>query len=98
MILSLPYYDPHGQHNQAAVEPVHQCVLRCLGQMDIAGDAERHPRHDQEVNWLAWQTPYWEQAAPDRLKQEREASRAETIKRIKMNVPVALLLTEERFQ
>jgi hypothetical protein len=50
-----------------------------------------------KVDWLAYQHPYWDQVAPDMLKREREASREETIKRIKMNAPVALMMTEDRF-
>ncbi len=51
----------------------------------------------QKVDWLAWKDPYWEHIEPDKLKHLRETSQQETIKRIKMNVPAMLLLTEERF-
>jgi hypothetical protein len=52
----------------------------------------------KKVDWLAYQHPYWEQVEPDKLEREREASREETVKRIEMNVPVALLMTEDRFK
>lgn len=50
-----------------------------------------------QVDWLEYQHPYWERIEPDILKQERETSGEETIKRIRMNMPVALMLTEDRF-
>jgi hypothetical protein len=56
------------------------------------------PITTQKVDWLAWKDPYWEHVEPDRLKSHREASREETIKRINMNVPCMLMLTEERFR
>lgn len=55
------------------------------------------PVTTSQVDWLAYQHPHWERIAPDILKQERETSVEETIKRIRMNLPVALLLTEDRF-
>jgi len=56
------------------------------------------PTTTKKVDWLAYQHPYWEQIEPDILKLEREASREETIKRIKMNMPVAFLMVEDRFK
>jgi hypothetical protein len=50
-----------------------------------------------QVDWLEYQHPFWERIEPDVLRHEREASDQETIKRIRMNMPVALMLTEERF-
>jgi hypothetical protein len=50
------------------------------------------------VEWLAWKDPYWEGVEPAELKRMRESSQAETTKRIKMNVPAMLLMTEERFR
>jgi hypothetical protein len=52
----------------------------------------------KKVDWLAYQHPYWEQVEPDTLKRKQEASREETVKRIKMNMPVASLMTEDRFK
>lgn len=52
----------------------------------------------ESVDWLAWKDPYWEHIEYEKLKQMREHSQEETIKRIKMNVPSMLMLTEERFQ
>ncbi|MBN1811987.1 MAG: hypothetical protein JXA14_09145 [Anaerolineae bacterium] len=56
------------------------------------------PITTRKVDWLAWEHPYWEGIDPDELKHRQEASTDEVIKRIKMNVPVALMLTEERFR
>lgn len=50
------------------------------------------------VDWLAWEDPYWEHIAPERLKREREGSREETRRRIMMNAPCLALLGEERFK
>jgi hypothetical protein len=52
----------------------------------------------RKVDWLAWKDPYWEHCPPEELKRSREASQDETIKRINMNVPAMLLLTEQRFR
>ncbi|MBI4673030.1 MAG: hypothetical protein HY741_15355 [Chloroflexi bacterium] len=56
------------------------------------------PTTRPKVNWLAWKEAYWEGIEPNELKRQREASQGETIKRIKMNVPAMLMLTEERFK
>jgi len=50
------------------------------------------------VDWLAWEDPYWESVAPERLKREREGSPEETRRRIMMNAPCLALLGEERFR
>ncbi len=50
------------------------------------------------VDWLAWKDPYWERVEPNKLKQIRQASQEETVKRINMNVPAMMMLTEERFR
>lgn len=52
----------------------------------------------QSVDWLAWKDPHWEPIAPPALKRIRETSQPETVKRIKMNMPSMLMLTEERFK
>jgi hypothetical protein len=56
------------------------------------------PVATRKVDWLAWEHPYWESVDPEELKRDRENSPDEVIKRIKMNVPVASMLTEERFR
>ena len=56
------------------------------------------PVTTRRVDWLAWEDPYWERVDPADLKQAREASREETLKRIRMNVPVLSMLTEDRFR
>jgi hypothetical protein len=56
------------------------------------------PITTKKVDWLAYQQPYWEHIEPDAMKREREISREETIKRIRMNAPVAFTMIEERFR
>jgi hypothetical protein len=56
------------------------------------------PITTRKVDWLAWEHPYWENVDPDALKRNREDSRDEVVKRIKMNAPVVLMLVEERFR
>jgi len=56
------------------------------------------PMTRREADWLAWKDPYWKHIEPGRLKHMRESSQQETIKRIKMNIPTMLMLTEERFR
>lgn len=56
------------------------------------------PITTRKVDWLAWEHPYWAGINPGELKHDRESSPDEVIKRIKMNVPVASMLTEERFR
>ncbi len=55
------------------------------------------PVTTRQVDWLAWEDPYWEGADPADLKRAREASQEETLKRIRMNVPILMMLTEDRF-
>jgi hypothetical protein len=55
------------------------------------------PITTQKVDWLAWKDPYWEHVEPDKLRYHRETSQEEVFKRINMNVPCMLMLTEERF-
>jgi hypothetical protein len=56
------------------------------------------PITTRKVDWLAWEHPYWEGVDSAELKRRHEASPDEVVKRIRMNVPVALMLTEERFR
>ena len=56
------------------------------------------PITTKRVDWLAWEDPYWEQVEPDILKRTRETSREEIVKRIKLNMPIMLMMTEERFR
>lgn len=56
------------------------------------------PVTTRKVDWLAYQHPYWERVDPGVMKRDREASREETVKRIRMNMPVALMLAEDRFR
>jgi hypothetical protein len=52
----------------------------------------------KRVDWLAWEDPYWEQADAHTLKRTQENSHQEVIKRIELNAPIALLMTEPRFR
>lgn len=52
----------------------------------------------KKVDWALWEDPYWEQVDAEVLKQQRERSSEETIKRLKMNAPFMLLMAEERFK
>ena len=56
------------------------------------------PVTTRKVDWLAYQHPFWERVDPDAMKRNREASREETVRRITMNMPVALMLAEDRFR
>jgi hypothetical protein len=72
--------------------------------MEILGEwmllAAKHgiPIAAKQVDWVLWEDPYWEGVPHGQLKAEREQSAEETIRRIRMNVPFMLLLTEERFR
>lgn len=68
------------------------------GEWVLLAMKNRIPITRQAVDWLAWKDPYWEHIEPEKLKHIRETSQQETIKRIKMNVPTMLMLTEERFK
>jgi hypothetical protein len=71
--------------------------------MEILGEwillAAKHgiPIAAKQVDWVLWEDPYWEGVPHDQLRAERERSAEETIRRIRMNAPFMLLLTEERF-
>ena len=52
----------------------------------------------EKVDWLAYQHPFWEGVDPNVMKRDREVSREETVRRINMNMPVALMLAEDRFR
>lgn len=56
------------------------------------------PVTTRKVDWLAWEQPYWDGVDPDELKHDRENSPDEVVKRIKMNAPAALMLSEKRFR
>lgn len=69
-----------------------------LGEWVLLAIKNDIPITTKKVGWLAWKDPYWTGIEPLVLKRERETSREETIKRIKMNAPVMLLMTQERFR
>lgn len=50
-----------------------------------------------EVDWLSWKDPHFLDIDDAQLKRKRETSPEETIKRIQMNVPCMMMLTESRF-
>jgi hypothetical protein len=56
------------------------------------------PLTRRQVDWLAWKDAYWDGVEAAQLKRARETSQGETLKRIKMNVPVMEMLVEERFR
>jgi hypothetical protein len=58
----------------------------------------RIPIDVKRVDWLAWEDPYWEQSDADTLKRFQKSNRQEVVKRIQMNAPVALLMSELRFR
>ena len=58
----------------------------------------RIPITVKRVDWLAWEDPYWEQADADTLRKAQESSHQEVVKRIQLNAPIALLMTEPRFR
>ena len=51
----------------------------------------------KQVDWLAWEDPYWEHIEAQTLKHRRETSQEETRKRIAWNTSILQLFTEERF-
>jgi hypothetical protein len=51
-----------------------------------------------EVDWLAWETPFWDHADGESLKRAREDDPLEIVKRIQMHAPIALLMAEPRFR
>jgi hypothetical protein len=52
----------------------------------------------KQVDWLSWEDPYWEQADADALRRAQENNHQEVVKRIQLNAPIALLMTEPRFR
>jgi hypothetical protein len=58
----------------------------------------RIPVTVKRVDWLAWEDPYWQQADADTLKRAQEHNHQEVVKRIQLNAPIALLMTEPRFR
>jgi hypothetical protein len=57
-----------------------------------------------EVDWLAWEDPFWARADPkarldaETLKQAQENDSLQVAKRIQMHAPIALLMAEPRFR
>jgi hypothetical protein len=51
--------------------------------------------YTQTVDWLFWEDPCIEGRDPAELRHEREASREETIKRLRANAPILRLLLEQ---
>jgi hypothetical protein len=51
-----------------------------------------------EVDWLAWEDPFWARVAPKELKQAQENDPLQVVKRIQMHGPIALLMIEPRFR
>lgn len=51
-----------------------------------------------EVDWLAWESPFWDHVDGQAMKQTQERNPLEVIKRIQMHAPIALLMAEPRFR
>jgi len=57
-----------------------------------------------EVDWLAWEDPFWARADPKarveagELKRAQEQDPLQVVKRIQMHAPIALLMAEPRFR
>ena len=51
-----------------------------------------------EVNWLAWEDPFWERTDAQELKCAQENDPLQVIKRIQMHAPLSLLMGEDRFR
>lgn len=51
-----------------------------------------------EVDWLAWEDPFWEQVDTWTLKRAQESDSRQITKRIHMHAPIALLMAEPRFR
>jgi hypothetical protein len=56
------------------------------------------PISSREVDWLAWETPFWEQADASAFREALEGSPLDVAKRIHMHAPIALLMAEPRFR
>jgi hypothetical protein len=52
----------------------------------------------KRVDWLAWEDPYWEQTDAHTLRRAQETNHQEVVKRMQLNAPIALLMTEPRFR
>jgi hypothetical protein len=86
---------------RAAETVLHQSTaagFEVWGEWVLLALKERLAVTTRAVDWLAWEDPYWENVAPERLKRERESSREETRRRIQMNASCLALLGEERFE
>ena len=73
-------------------------AVEVLGEWVLLAIANDIPITTTKVDWLAWEDPYWEKLDPGELKQAREQSWQETVKRINMMTPFMLMLAEERFR
>ena len=51
-----------------------------------------------EVDWLAWEDPFWARADAETLKRAQENDPLQVVKRIQMHAPMALLFAEPRFR
>ena len=51
-----------------------------------------------EVDWLAWEDPYWAHADAEELRRAQENDPLQVVKRIQMHAPIALLMAEPRFR
>jgi hypothetical protein len=51
-----------------------------------------------EVDWLGWETPFWEGVDAEAMKHAQERDPLEIVKRIQMHAPIALLMAEPRFR
>jgi hypothetical protein len=56
------------------------------------------PIASTEVDWLAWEDPFWEGVDPKALKRAQESDPTQVVKRIQMHAPMSLLLAENRFR
>jgi hypothetical protein len=73
-------------------------AIEILGEWILLAAKHEIPIATKKVDWVLWEDPYWEGIPHKQLKAEREQSTEETIRRIRMNAPFMLLLTEERFR
>lgn len=56
------------------------------------------PIASTEVDWLAWEDPFWSQTEVEELKRAQENDPLQVVKRIQMHAPIALLMAEPRFR
>lgn len=73
-------------------------AIEILGEWILLAAKHGIPIATRQVDWVLWEDPYWAGVPHKQLKAEREQSAEETIRRIRMNAPFMLLLTEERFR